>query len=89
MTRQTVADCVSLQLVPALSGRSNQLDFSGGRWSIVNFLRDANTSVDGNVASVTHDVGGRTVSFSFEFDSTTVPFLMPELQGFSCPTSLD
>lgn len=80
---------VSLQLTPAVQGRANRLDFSGGRWSIINFLRDATANVDGNIARITHGIGGRTVTFTFEFDSTTVPFLMPELQGFSCPTSLD
>ena len=80
---------VTLQLTPALSGRTNELSFRGGRWAIVEFMQRATTSIDGNVARVTHDIGGRTVTFTFEFDRSSVPFLMSELQNFSCPTSLD
>ncbi len=80
---------VTLQLLGEANGRASELEYDGGRWAIVDFLRDATTSVDGNIARVTHSVGGRTVTFRFDFESNTVPFLMPELQGFTCPTSLD
>ena len=80
---------VKLELFPAEAGRANDRDFEGGRWAIVDFLRRGNARASGNLVEVTHQVGGRTITYKIEFDSTTVPFLMPELSDFSCPTSLE
>lgn len=80
---------VSVELFPAQRGRPSRLDFNAGRWSIVDFLRQGRARRDGNVVQVTHEIGGRTITYRIEFDSTTVPFLMPELFDFSCPVSLD
>jgi len=80
---------VALELFPAERGRESAINMVDGRWDIVTFLRQARTKVSGNVADVTQDIGGRSITYRIEFDSTTVPFLMPELRDFTCPTSLE
>lgn len=80
---------VSVELYPQQQGRSSTLSLADGRWDIVNFLRRGRARVNGNVVDVTHDIGGRSITYRIEFDSTTVPFLMPDLADFSCPTSLE
>jgi type VI secretion system protein ImpL len=80
---------VSVELYPQERGRENQLSFSNGRWDIVDFLRSGRARVNGNVVDITHNIGGRSITYRMEFDSTTVPFLMPELSDFSCPVSLE
>ena len=80
---------VQIELFPQEVGRSSSASFSDGRWAIVDFLRRGRANVSGNVATVTHQVGGRTITYRIEFDSTTVPFLMSELSDFSCPVSLE
>ena len=52
-------------------------------------LRRGRAKVTGNVVDVRHEIGGRSINYRIEFDSTTVPFLMPELTNFSCPISLE
>ncbi len=79
---------VQVQLFPEQRGRSSRADFNSGRWAIVDFLRRGQTRRDGNVVVVTHEIGGRTITYRLEFDSTTVPFLMRELFDFSCPVEL-
>ena len=79
---------VTIQLFPEQRGRGSRADFTAGRWSIVDFLRQGRARRDGNVVSVTHEIGGRTITYRLEFDSTTVPFLMRELFDFSCPADL-
>jgi type VI secretion system protein ImpL len=80
---------VMLQLFPQEDGRPNAQQFSDGRWAIVDFLRSGQARVSGNVVTVTHQIGGRSITYRIEFESTTVPFLMPELSDFSCPASLE
>ena len=80
---------VSIELYPQQQGRASTLSFTDGRWDIVTFLRRGRARVNGNVVDVTHDIGGRSITYRIEFDSTTVPFLMRELSDFSCPTSLE
>ena len=80
---------VMIELFPSVAGRDSRRQFSDGRWAIVAFMRAGQAQVSGNVADVRHQVGGRTVTFRMEFDSTTVPFLMPELAEFACPTSME
>lgn len=80
---------VMIQLFPQENGRPNAKQFSDGRWAIVDFLRQGQARVSGNVVTVTHEIGGRTITYKIEFESTTVPFLMPELSDFACPTSLE
>lgn len=80
---------ISIELYPAEEGRPSNLSFSEGRWDIVEFLRKGRTRVTGNVVDATYDIGGRSITYRIEFDSTTVPFLMPELADFACPTSLE
>lgn len=83
------ASGVSIEVFPADIGRNSKKSFSQGRWDIVTFLSQGRTSQQGNVVDVTHDIGGRSITYRIEFDSTTVPFLMPELSDFSCPSSLE
>ncbi|MCX7561651.1 type VI secretion system membrane subunit TssM [Sulfitobacter sp. F26204] len=80
---------VALELFPAADDRTSSLTFAEGRWDIVNFLRKGRSRVSNNVVDVTHDVGGRTITYRIEFNSTTVPFLMRELSEFSCPVTLE
>ncbi|MCE8433951.1 type VI secretion IcmF C-terminal domain-containing protein, partial [Rhodovulum sulfidophilum] len=80
---------VSLALFPQQSGRPNGIRFDAGRWDIVTFLRTGRSRVNGTSVEVTQDVGGRSITYRFSFDSTTVPFLMPELSQFSCPVSVE
>ena len=80
---------VALELFPEVQGRVSNISYAQGRWDIVNFLRKGRTKVSNNVADVTHDVGGRSITYRIEFDSTTVPFMMRELAEFSCPVSLE
>jgi type VI secretion system protein ImpL len=79
---------VSLQLF----GRNTQARFpknqiAGGSWAISHFLRGGRRS--GNVLDVTKTIGDASITYRFEFDSPTVPFLMQELAKFQCPVSLD
>lgn len=83
------ASGVSLSLFPEERNRESTLRFSQGRWDIMSFLRSARVRTNGNVANVTQEVGGRSITYRMEFDSTTVPFLMPELSQFSCPVSVE
>ncbi|MBQ2261498.1 MAG: type VI secretion system membrane subunit TssM [Loktanella sp.] len=83
------ASGMSVQLFPEDDGRASLLTLSDGRWDIVAFLKRGRTRVTGNSAETSFDIGGRTITYRFEFDSTTVPFLMPELSDFSCPASLE
>ncbi|SFJ82182.1 type VI secretion system membrane subunit TssM [Jannaschia pohangensis] len=80
---------VVIELYPQEPGRASDKKFGDGRWAIIDFLRQGQTRVNGNVAEVTHQIGGRTITYKVEVDSTTVPFLMPELADFQCPTSLE
>jgi len=83
---------VAVQFDPIDFARESTARFNDrGRWSIVDFLRarNATTRVEGNVATVAFQLGGRSVTWRFEFDSVTVPFLMPELERFECPTRLN
>lgn len=80
---------VSVALFPEEVGRSSTLALAEGRWDIATFLQRGRSRVSGNVVDVTHDIGGRSITYRIEFDSTTVPFLMPELADFSCPGGLE
>jgi len=80
---------VSVELFPQTEGRANVLRISDGRWDIATFLQRGRTRVSGNVVNVTHEIGGRTITYRLEFDSPAVPFLMRELAEFSCPLSLE
>ena len=83
---------VAVQFDPIDARRESTARFNDrGRWSIVDFLRSRNatTQVEGNVATVVFRLGGRSVTWRLEFDSTTVPFLMPELERFECPMRLN
>ena len=79
----------SVQLFPEKRQRNSTLSFADGRWDIVSFLRRGRAKVTGNVVDVRHEIGGRSINYRIEFDSTTVPFLMPELADFSCPVTLE
>ena len=79
----------SIQLFPEQRGRASLLRINSGRWDIVQLLRQGRAQRSGNSVTVTYEIGGRSIQYRFDFDSTTVPFLMPELAQFSCPTSLD
>ncbi|MFN3145135.1 MAG: type VI secretion system membrane subunit TssM [Paracoccaceae bacterium] len=78
---------IELQL-SGLRAESPRDGFSNGRWDIVNFLRRAR-KVSENVVEVTRSFDGVFITYRLEFDSPTVPFLMPELSEFSCPESLE
>ncbi|WP_330647214.1 MULTISPECIES: type VI secretion system membrane subunit TssM [Thioclava] len=80
---------VNLSLYPQSEGGNSALNFNDGRWDIVSFLRNGVVKINGNVANVAEQVGGRSITYRFEFDSTTVPFLMPELSEFTCPVSVE
>lgn len=80
---------VALELFPGVEGRNSALNFAQGRWDIVSFLRKGSAKVSNNVADVTLDVGGRSITYRIEFNSTTVPFLMRELSDFACPLALE
>lgn len=78
---------VELQL-SGLRAESPRDGFSNGRWDIVQFLRRAR-KVSANVVEVTRSFDGVFITYRVEFDSPTVPFLMPELFDFNCPVSLE
>ncbi|WP_417273654.1 type VI secretion system membrane subunit TssM [Celeribacter halophilus] len=81
---------VVFQLLPkAKRGAANGLRFADGRWALAEFIKAGVARPSGSRVDVTHNVGGRPVSFRLEFDSITVPFLMKELRDFSCPTTLE
>ncbi len=80
---------MSIELSPPERGRESSKQFSNGRWAIVDFLRAGRARISGQEVTVTHQVGGRTITYRLEFNSNTVPFLMPELANFSCPMSLE
>lgn len=80
---------VGIELFPQADDRVSSLSFNQGRWDIVEFLRSGRTRVNTNIAEVTHEIGGRSITYRVEFDSTTVPFLMPELSEFTCPASME
>lgn len=80
---------VTVEMFPAEAGRNSSKVFGDGRWAVVQFLRQGQARASGNAVTVTHEIGGRTITYKIEFEATTVPFLMPELADFSCPTSLE
>ncbi|MEM9435612.1 MAG: type VI secretion system membrane subunit TssM [Pseudomonadota bacterium] len=80
---------ISVTLLPRRNGVENTLRFGGGRWAVVDFIRQGRARISGTRADVTHQVGGRAVTLRMEFDSIAIPFLMRELTEFSCPTSLE
>ncbi|WP_226554198.1 type VI secretion system membrane subunit TssM [Celeribacter naphthalenivorans] len=81
---------VVFQLLPkAKRGAANGLRFADGRWALAEFINAGVARPSGSRVDVTHNVGGRPVTFRLEFDSVTVPFLMKELRDFSCPTTLE
>jgi type VI secretion system protein ImpL len=65
-----------------------RMEFSRGRWDIVTFLQDGRPRGK-NVLDVTKSVQGASITYRFEFDSPTIPFLMTELREFNCPDSLE
>ena len=78
-----------LQFVPALD-RTSTKRFAEGRWAIVDFIRQAQSrDQEGSILQLTHEIGGRTITYRIEFSSVTVPFTMRELSEFSCPDTLD
>ncbi len=80
---------VTLQFLPRQNRDSNRT-FSDGRWAIVDFFRSAQSiAQDQNIVRVTHQIGGRTITYRVEAESTTMPFTMRELGAFECPASLD
>lgn len=83
------ASGVTLSLDPPERGRDSVLAFNEGRWDIVNFLRRGRARVAGNTVEISHEIGGRSITYRIEFNSTTVPFLMPELAEFRCPSALE
>lgn len=83
------ASGVSIDLIPAELGRQNTYSIAEGRWDIVSFLRSGKPRIKGSTVDVTYGVGGRSISYRFIFDGATVPFLMPELLDFNCPTALE
>ncbi|WP_281824802.1 type VI secretion system membrane subunit TssM [Jannaschia rubra] len=80
---------VSVELYPQEAGRAGAACYGNGRRAIIDFLRRGRAQVSGNVAEVTHQIGGHTITYRTEADSTTVPCLMPELSDFSCTMSLE
>lgn len=80
---------ISVALLPRSEAADNNLRFGGGRWAISQFITQGLQRKKGTRVDVTHQIGGRSVTFRLEFDSIAVPFLMRELSEFSCPTSIE
>ena len=80
---------VSVELFPQKRRRESALSFAEGRWDIVTFLRQGRAKATGNVVMCAMRSAAARISYRIEFDSTTVPFLMPELEDFSCPVALE
>ncbi|MEL6883123.1 MAG: type VI secretion system membrane subunit TssM [Pseudomonadota bacterium] len=80
---------ILVTLLPRSETGENSLRFGGGRWAISDFISRGRNKSSGTQASVTHQVGGRSVTFRLEFDSIAIPFLMRELSDFSCPTTIE
>jgi type VI secretion system protein ImpL len=79
----------TLQVFPSLNRQSSQ-EIRGGQWTIVRFLRSAaSTQREGNSLRMTFNVGGRSITYDFSFNTVSNPFTMSELTEFSCPQSLD
>lgn len=79
----------TLQVFPTLD-RNSTMEFRGGQWTFVNFMRSAaSTQRTGNTVRATFNVGGRSISYDIGFNTASNPFTMPELSEFSCPQSLD
>ena len=76
-------------LLPQAAGGQNGLRFSGGRWALAEFITRGRNKRSGNRVDVTHQVGGRAVTYRLEFDSIAVPFMMRELSEFSCPKTIE
>ena len=72
------------------TGNLGERTFGGGRWAILDLLRRANVSRSGpNVVDATIRINGAFITLRISAESDTVPFIMPELADFSCPTSLE
>lgn len=80
---------ISFVLLPRGNAVQNGLRFGGGRWALSDFITQGRNRSSGTRADVTHQVGGRSVTFQLEFDSIAIPFLMRELSEFSCPQSIE
>ena len=80
---------ISVELVAVgFDAATPRFDMSRGRWDIVNFLRGGRAR-GANVIDVTKTIQGVSITYRFEFDSPTIPFLMRELADFNCPVSLE
>ncbi len=80
---------VSIRLVPTQLGDGAEFSFSQGRWDVAKWLKSGAAKLNGNVATVRFTIQGQSITYRVEFESSTVPFLMPALQQFACPTSLE
>ncbi len=80
---------IEVTLLPRSESTQNSARFGGGRWALSDFISRGRNRSSGTQADVTHQVGGRSVTFRLEFDSIAIPFLMRELADFSCPTTIE
>ncbi|MGJ8603743.1 MAG: type VI secretion system membrane subunit TssM [Marivita sp.] len=80
---------IAVTIIPGVEGAENTQRFGGGRWAIMDFITQGRNRIEGTRVDVTHQIGGRAVTFRLEFDSITIPFLMREISEFSCPTTLE
>ncbi|PJI84227.1 type VI secretion system protein ImpL [Yoonia maricola] len=80
---------MSVTFLPRISETRTGLRFGSGRWALMDFITSGRTRSDGTRLNVTHQLDGRSVTFRMEFDSIAVPFLMPELSDFACPTLIE
>ncbi|QUJ78120.1 type VI secretion system membrane subunit TssM [Sulfitobacter albidus] len=80
---------IAIALLPRAEAGEDSLRFGGGRWALSDFITRGRIRKNGTRADVTHQVGGRSVTFRLEFDSIEIPFLMRELSEFSCPKTIE
>ena len=76
-----------LSLTPELPGRESAIRFDGP-WALKRLLDSASITRNGDNLEARFVIGGRDVAYTIQIGSTSNPFSLPALSGFSCPTAL-
>lgn len=80
---------IFLTLLPHKVGVSSSVRFDGGDWAMADFIDVGGGHDTGSQVDISHLVGARAGRYRLQFDSVSVPFLMPELREFQCPQSVE
>lgn len=71
------------------TGRQNLVQvFSSDDWAMLHFIGRGSPNYRGNTVTLSHQVGQHTSQMRLSFSGANVPFSLPDLRNFRCPTGL-